>query len=126
KERVVVGELDWESLETHAAEVKRYLPLPRFPGVERDLAVVVPETVPAEAVQECVRQVAGKFLESVGVFDVYRGAQIPAGHKSLALGMVYRHPERTFTDAEVDQIEEAVIKELEERLGAKLRKADGL
>lgn len=126
KERVVVGELDWENLEAHAAEVKRYLPLPRFPGVERDLAVVVPETVPAEAVQECVRQVAGKFLESVGVFDVYRGAQIPAGHKSLALGMVYRHPERTFTDAEVDQIEEAIIKELEERLGAKLRKADGL
>ncbi|AEB12516.1 phenylalanine--tRNA ligase subunit beta [Marinithermus hydrothermalis] len=100
-----------------AAELKLPLPraerpftdLPRFPAALRDLAVVVPEAVPYHEVATLLKDAAGAYLEGLEVFDVYRGAPLPAGQKSLAFHLSFRHPERTLRDEEVDAFMERII-----------------
>jgi phenylalanyl-tRNA synthetase beta chain len=96
-------------------------PLPRFPAVHRDLAVVVAERLEAAALEETVRVAGGDLLESVRAFDEYRGDQVPEGCKSVALAMTFRSPERTLTDAEVDGRMARVRTALGERHGAGFR-----
>jgi phenylalanyl-tRNA synthetase beta chain len=81
---------------------RRAKPLPRFPAINRDLAVVVAESVAAGELLRTIRESGGSLLESATAFDEYRGSQVPVGSKSLAFSMVFRSPERTLTDAEVD------------------------
>jgi phenylalanyl-tRNA synthetase beta chain len=97
-------------------------PLPRFPAATRDLAVVVPEAVPAGEVAEALRAAAGPLAERVSLFDLYRGEPVPAGHKSLAFHVVYRDPEATLTDKAVDAAHAAVARAAEARFGASLRR----
>ena len=78
------------------------LPLPRFPASARDLAVVVRDDVAAGDVEHAARDAAGDLAEEVSLFDRFVGGNVPAGHASLALHVVYRAPDRTLTDAEVD------------------------
>jgi phenylalanyl-tRNA synthetase beta chain len=84
--------------------------VPRFPAVLRDLAVVVAEPVRAAEVVARVRQEA--LVEEVTLFDVYRGAPVPAGKKNLALAIRYRAAERTLTDAEADQAHARIVERL--------------
>jgi phenylalanyl-tRNA synthetase beta chain len=118
---VAVAELDLELIldsmpESHAVE-----PVPAFPPVLEDLAVVVDEQVPADEVEALLRRAGGGLLIEVTLFDLYRGEQIPEGKKSLAYSLVYQAPDRTLTDEEVAKIRARVIKKLESELGAKLR-----
>lgn len=107
--RVVVAELDLDALTARSRESVAPV-LPRFPAVARDLALVVPEEVPAAAaVQEVVRAAGGSLLESVALFDVYRGEQIPAGMVSLAFALSFRDPERTLTDEDADAALGAIV-----------------
>ncbi len=76
---------------------------PRHPPAERDLAVVVPNLTPAADVERSIRDSAGANLASLRLFDVYRGAPLGADEKSLAWRLVFQAPERTLTDAEVDE-----------------------
>ncbi|WP_457629908.1 phenylalanine--tRNA ligase subunit beta [Oceanithermus sp.] len=85
-----------------AAE-REFRDLPKFPPARRDLAVVVPESVPHIEILDLIRQFGGPYLESAELFDVYRGRPLGEGEKSLAYHLVFRHPERTLTDAEVDE-----------------------
>jgi phenylalanyl-tRNA synthetase beta chain len=94
---------------------RTYRTLPEFPPVERDLALLVPESVPAAMVEETIRAAAGELLEAVGPFDLYAGKGIPAGTRSLAFRLRFRLRERTLTDAEVDRAVERVLAGLEER-----------
>ncbi len=103
------------------ASPRRARPLPRFPAGLRDLAVVVPVETPAAAVLAVVRDAAGDLLESSQAFDEYRGAQVPEGHKSLALALTFRSAERTLTDREVDEAMAAIRSALSSRLGARFR-----
>lgn len=119
--RACVFELDWEQAEKFNRREVGYDPLPRFPAVERDLAVVVKDDIPAAVVAETIRRAAGRELKECTLFDVYRGAPVPEGHKSLAYSLVYQLPDRTLTDAEVNAAQERVWKALEEQLGARLR-----
>jgi phenylalanyl-tRNA synthetase beta chain len=118
--RAVAFEIDVEPL-LSAATVKRAQPLPRFPGVERDLAVVVDETVAAGAMLATIKESGGDLLENVRAFDEYRGAQVPDGHKSVAFTLTFRSPERTLTDAEVDKVISEIKLGLEKRHGARFR-----
>ncbi|HHH36137.1 MAG TPA: phenylalanine--tRNA ligase subunit beta [Gammaproteobacteria bacterium] len=95
--------------------------LSRFPAIRRDLAVVVPETVEAQAVTDCVREAAGTRLQDLRLFDIYRGKGIESGKKSIALGLILQDPERTLTDEEADALVAGVLRLLGERLGASLR-----
>ena len=84
------------------AAAREFRDLSKFPPARRDLAVVVPEETPQIAVLDLIRQFGGPYLEEAVLFDVYRGKPLPEGHKSLAYHLVFRHPERTLTDDEVD------------------------
>jgi len=101
--RMVAFEIDVKPV-LDASLVPRAHPLPRFPSVERDLAVVVEEHVAAAAILASIKESAGDLLESARAFDEYRGAQVPEGHKSIAFTLTFRSPERTLTDAEVDKV----------------------
>jgi phenylalanyl-tRNA synthetase beta chain len=93
----------------------------RFPQVRRDLAVVLPEKVTFSALRERVVLSGSSFLRNVRVFDVYRGAGIEEGRKSVALGLIFQDISRTLTDDEVDRAVAAVVADLRENLDARIR-----
>ena len=95
--------------------------LPRFPSATRDIAVVVTEPLPAAEVAAALREAAGELVEDVSLFDLYRGAPVPPGHKSLAFHVVYRDREATLTDARVDEAHGRLVKAAEGQFGASLR-----
>ncbi|HSV85672.1 MAG TPA: phenylalanine--tRNA ligase subunit beta [Levilinea sp.] len=96
-------------------------PVPVFPPVLEDIAVIVGEDVPAERVVATIRKAGGKMLIGVRLFDIYRGPQIEGGKKSMAYSMTYQAPDRTLTDAEAQKMRLRVIRALERDLGAKVR-----
>ncbi|MEX0430706.1 phenylalanine--tRNA ligase subunit beta [Spiribacter insolitus] len=98
-----------------------FQPISRYPAIRRDLAVVVAESVTAESVRECISKAAGQSLQSLQLFDVYRGKGVQDGCKSLAMGLIVQDYSRTLTDEEVDRIQQDVIRALGESLGAELR-----
>jgi len=118
--RLVAFEVDVEPV-LAVSSVPRAQPLPRFPAVERDLAVVVEETVTARALLQAITESAGELLEHARAFDEYRGAQVPEGHKSVAFTLTFRSPERTLTDAEVDRVMSEIRLGLEKRHRARFR-----
>lgn len=118
---LLAAELGLESLYNLVPERYDITPVPAFPPVLEDLAVIVDEAIPAEQVGELIRQAGGDTLSSVSLFDVYRGQQVGDGKKSLAYSLTYQEPNRTLTDSEVAQIRRRIVRRLEEVLGAKLR-----
>lgn len=116
---VFAFELYGEALVRHARLVPRYAPIPRLPAVLRDLAVVVADAVQVADVLAAVRE--EPLVDDAALFDVYRGAPIPAGRKNLALAIRYRAADRTLTDADADAAHARIVKRLAERLGAELR-----
>jgi phenylalanyl-tRNA synthetase beta chain len=129
----VATRFDIDSVELYAAEIDlaRLLPLAReeigvralarFPAVERDLALIVGDGVPHDALATAIRTAAGPLLEDVSLFDVYRGAPVPEGHRSLAFALTFRSAERTLSEDEVVSALEAVERELATLFGATVR-----
>jgi len=95
--------------------------LPTYPPATQDVALVVPESVPAAAVADALVSGAGALLEELRLFDVYTGAQLPEGHKSLAYTMRFRAPDRTLTVAETTEARDTAVAEAVRRTGAELR-----
>ena len=104
-----------------AYRVPRYIAASRYPGVERDLAIVVAPEIPAMDIENAVRMGVDGIVASVGVFDEYRGPQIEAGKKSIAVRVLLQRHDTTLTDAEADGYIAAILQSLQERCGAKLR-----
>jgi phenylalanyl-tRNA synthetase beta chain len=120
--QTLAAELDWERLLSASAALRQMGSVPRFPAVARDLAFVVAADVGSDKMLEEIRSADEKGLvEHVTLFDVYRGAQVPAGKKSVAYGLTLRAPDRTLTDAEADALCAAVKDRLKARLGADIR-----
>ncbi len=117
---VLVAELDLEPFVTGPL-LPSYTAIPRFPASTRDVALVVKDDIRAGEVEGAVKTAAGPLAEGVKLFDRFVGGQIPAGFSSLAFHVVYRAPDRTLTDAEVDSAHANVVKEVGERFGATLR-----
>ncbi len=101
--RLVAIEIDVEPV-LAASRIPRARALPRFPAIDRDLAVVAEDHVPAGALLATINELGGDHLEQSGAFDEYHGPQVPEGHKSIAFTLTFRSPERTLTDAEVDKV----------------------
>jgi phenylalanyl-tRNA synthetase beta chain len=95
--------------------------LPSTPAVEFDLALLVPDAVPAAEVERVIRAAAGELLERVVVFDEFRGGDVPAGARSLAWRLVLRDPTRTLRDKEVDGRRQKLLKALDAELGVRPR-----
>ncbi len=98
-----------------------FRPLPQFPGVDRDLALLVPQHVSAESVLECIRGSGGELLDEITIFDVYRGEGVGEGERSLAFRLRLQAWDRTLTDKEVDRVVGKVAKRLLEDLGVEQR-----
>lgn len=98
-----------------------YQQVSKFPSVSRDIALLVAETVTHQAIVQEIEAAAGKFLIDVTIFDVYQGANIEAGHKSLAYSLTFANPEATLTDEEINLAMDKVTKRLVEDLGAVIR-----
>jgi len=98
-----------------------YTQLPRFPAVTRDIAMLVDKTVPVADLEETMVKAAGKLLENIKLFDVYEGAQIPEGKKSVAYAISFRASDRSLTGEEVNEVFDKILKKLEKECGAQLR-----
>jgi phenylalanyl-tRNA synthetase beta chain len=118
---VFAADLDLELLLSRVNERFPVRPVPEYPPVKEDLAVIVDEAVPAARVHDLIAGAGGELLADVTLFDLYRGAQIGAGKKSLAYSLTYQAPDRTLTDAEVAKLRGKIVKRLQEELGATLR-----
>ncbi len=93
----------------------------KFPGIRRDIAILIKQAVPATKIQDTIRDVAGTWLKDVFIFDVYEGKGIAEGYRSVALALHLQHPTRTLVDEEVATLMNRVITVLKEQLGAELR-----
>jgi phenylalanyl-tRNA synthetase beta chain len=96
-------------------------PVPVYPPVVEDLALVVTDDVPAARVEFLMRQTGGSTVTEVTLFDVYRGEQLSPGLKSLAYHLTYQSPDKTLTDKDVAKVRYRIIQRLERELGAQLR-----
>lgn len=121
EERCYIAELNLDVLFKYSDTEKKYIPLPKFPAVTRDLAVLVDEEILVQDIEEIIKKQGGKILESVKLFDVYQGKQIPEGKKSIAYALIYRGENKTLTDNEVNKVHDKIVKTLEFKLGAELR-----
>ena len=118
---IYAAELDFTALSTLELPEKTYVPLPKYPAVSRDIAVVCDEALTVAALESCIRKAGGKLLRQVRLFDIYRGKGIAEGKKSLAFSLTLRADDRTLTDADSDGVISAVLSRLDAELGAKLR-----
>lgn len=118
---IFAAELNFTALLSLQLPEKTYTPLPKYPAVTRDIAVVCDEAVTVAALSDCIRAAGGKLLRSVELFDIYRGKGIASGAKSAAFRLTLRADDRTLTDADSDGVVSAVLAALEKELNAKLR-----
>ncbi len=118
---VLAADLNVETLISLASDSYRVAPVPRFPAVQQDIAVVVDESVTAAELEAVIRKAGGFLLADVRLFDIYRGEQIGAGKKSMAYNLWFQAPDKTLNDKVVAKQQNKIVKALEKQLGAKLR-----
>ena len=118
--RVYVAEIDLSLLYALPQPRVLYRPLPRFPAVERDLALLCDDDKPVAEIERAIRSAGGHLLESVELFDVYRGAQILTGKKSVAYSLKFRTADRTLSDEDIDPVMKKIFTKLEQ-IGCLLR-----
>ncbi len=121
RDPVLMAELNLDLLLARRHAAKHFKPLPQFPSVRRDVAMGVAEAISHDAVLQAVRQARATHLDSVELFDVFRGKGLAEGAKSVAYAFTYRHPDRTLTDAEVNLAHEKLVAHLVRQLQATVR-----
>ncbi len=118
---VTAFELSLAVLLRSASAHRPFVDVPRFPAVELDVALLVPEEVTAERVTQAIVSAGGNLLESARLFDVYRGKGVPEGRKSMAFALTYRRPDRTLTAEEVEQAHDRLLRKVTGAVGGELR-----
>jgi phenylalanyl-tRNA synthetase beta chain len=121
RDAVFLAELNLDLLLARRNPAKSFKSLPQFPGIRRDVAMLVPETTTHEAVLQIVKQTKPVNLEAVELFDVFRGKHVPEGQKSLAYAFTYRSPEKTLTDTEVNAAHVKIVEAFKQQLKATVR-----
>ena len=121
RDAVFLAEFNLDLLLSKRNPAKSFKALPQFPSSRRDVAMLVPEAVTHEAVLQSVKQAKAANLETVELFDVFRGQGVPAGQKSLAYAFTYRAADKTLTDADVNTAHAKVLETLKTQLQAELR-----
>ena len=118
-EAVYLFELNVTELLPFTAGHSMFQPIPRFPAMVRDIALIVDVGVSHQQIVDIIRGFS--LVKDMAVFDVYSGKQVPAGKKSLAYRITYQSPTHTLTDEEVNKVQEQILKKLNQQLGATLR-----
>jgi phenylalanyl-tRNA synthetase beta chain len=121
RDAVLLAELNLDLLLARRNTSKSFKPLPQFPSIQRDVAMFLPEATSHEAVLAVVKQARVPHLDTIELFDVYRGKNVPAGQKSVAYAFTYRSGDRTLTDGEVNAAHEKLVTELKQKLQAVVR-----
>ena len=122
KQPVYFAELDWQALVKLAtARTTTYAPLPKAMPVKRDLALLIDNNITMEEVEKTVCESERKLLQSVSLFDVYEGKNLPEGKKSYAITMTLLDPEKTLQDKQIDAVMNKIVTNLTKKLGAQLR-----
>ena len=119
--RAYVAVIDMPEIVAKATFDRKYSGIAKFPAITRDISMVMPKSIMVGQVEEVIEKKGGKYLESYALFDIYEGAQIKPGHKSVAYSIVFRAQDRTLEDADVTGAMEKILKELE-GMGIELRK----
>jgi len=121
KQPVCFFALDFDALCALTAAKAQFAPMPAYPAVVRDIAMVVGENVAAGAMVETVQKSGEKLLESVALFDIFRGDSLPPGTKSVALSVTYRSASKTLTEKNIEKTHEKIVSLLAETYGGSLR-----
>ena len=121
-DKVYIAEINMKKLEKYSKKEKKYTPIPKYPAVERDIAILVDEKIEVLKIEKIIRSKAKKILEDVVLFDIYRNEKIGNNKKSVAYALKFRAKDRTLNDEEISEVMENIIKALEDELGAELRK----
>ena len=121
EEKVYVAEIEFEAFAGAVDTTKKFKALPKFPAVTRDLAVIIDNDVPVSEIEKVINESCGKILEKLQLFDVYKGKQIPEDKKSVAYALTMRSSEGTLADEEITNAMNKIIKNIETKLGGKLR-----
>ena len=119
--RCYAAELLFNVITEMADLEKVYRPLPKYPAVTRDIALVVEETMTAGDMEKVIKDAGGELLREVRLFDVYRGPQVGENRKSVAFALTYRHDDRTLTDDDVNKVHSVILDALREKLDVTLR-----
>lgn len=116
-----IAEINLDELYALADLIKKYKALPKYPAVTRDLALLVDEELLVQDIEDTIKGQGGNILESIKLFDVYKGKQIPEGKKSVAYSLVYRAENKTLEEKDVNKVHNKILKALEYKMGAQLR-----
>ena len=119
---VYVAEINFEALFDLRATTLEYKPLPKFPATTRDFSFVVDEALEVGALIAAMERAGGKLVESVSLFDLYRGPQLGEGKKSVSLRVSLRASDRTLTVEEADKVSNKILGSLEHLMGITIRK----
>ena len=120
KKEVYVAVLDMQTVTMLTTFDRKYEGIAKFPSVTRDLALVVDKSVFVGEIEKVIKKCGGKMLESYKLFDVYEGAQVAPGKKSVAYSLVFRDKTKTLTDADVNPVVEKLLAELS-KMGIEIR-----
>ena len=122
EKRAYLAEVNVTKIVKYSRQNKKYVEVPKFPAVERDIAVIVDEKVEVGQIEKIVTKKSKKLLESATLFDIYRDEKIGTNKKSVAYSLIFRDKKKTLSDEEINTAMENIISELEKVLGAELRK----
>jgi phenylalanyl-tRNA synthetase beta chain len=115
------AEISYSKLSAKFNEKISFKPISKFPIVERDLAIIIDNGIDCASIEDIIKKAGGKYLESVKLFDIYQGAQIGEGKKSMAFNLIFVAEDRTLNVEEVDNMIKKILKSLSFQLGAQLR-----
>lgn len=118
---ILLIEIDLDRLLLSIPETPRFVPLPKYPHIERDIAIIVDESLPASAVIDIIKTYQSGLIEGVSIFDFYKGKNIPQGKKSLAFSVRYRAEDRTLTDSEIEDLHASLVSFVSSKSGGTIR-----
>ena len=119
---VYFADFNWDAIENSIKTTNvKFKPIPKFPEVKRDFALLIDEEISFEAIYKVAKQTDQKYLKEVSLFDVYKGENLPSGKKSYALSFTLQDPTKTLTDKEIEAMMSKLQKQLEKKVGAELR-----
>jgi phenylalanyl-tRNA synthetase beta chain len=121
KQEVFYADFNWNLVLKQLTNKIKYVELPKYPEVRRDLALLVNTDIPFESIYNCARQSEKSLLKAIQLFDVYEGANLPEGKKSYAISFTLQDSTKTLTDEQIDKIMSKIQKTIENELGATLR-----
>lgn len=121
-QRVYIAEIDFERVVELATFAKKYDKIIKYPSIKRDIAIIVDKDLETATIEKTIENIGEGLIKDVKLFDIYKGEHVADDKKSLAYSIMYQSAERTLKDKEINAIQEKVLEELENKLGAKLRK----